>query len=470
MPVSQAARRSGALGLCCAANGMLFLDVSTVNVALPSFQQGLGATPSDLSWILAGYLLTFGLFLVPGGRLGDVYGRRTMFLVGTALFAASSVAAGLASTPLWLIAGRLCQGAAGGLLGPQLVGLVQQMFTGRERARALGAYSAVTAAATALGPVLGGLLIDLGGPDDGWRWAFLVNIPIVAVLLAAAPALLPGRPGGSATARRSLDVVGSGLLGIAVFAVLLPLVEAGNGPGGVPWWSGGGGLVALALFVGWERRYRAAGHEPLVGREVLGSAGFRPGVVLGSAYLAGSTGIFLVLTVFAQQGLGYSALQAGLASVPYAVGSVAGALAGGRLVGRDRRAVASGAVAMIVGLAGTALVVWVSDGPLTGVWTAPSLLVAGLGSGLVITANQVLTLQHVPTEQGGTASGLQQTAQRVGSAVGVAATAAVFFDRLSRPGGGYGDAAAAGLLTAAAFVVVALGVAVLGPARRLGPG
>ncbi|MBW0105091.1 MFS transporter [Pseudonocardia sp. KRD291] len=470
MPVSASARRSGALGLCCAANGLLFLDVSTVNVALPSFQRGLGAGPEDLSWILAGYILTFGLFLVPGGRLGDVLGRRAVFLAGAALFALFSIAAGLATTPQWLIAGRLLQGAAGGLLAPQLVGLIQQMFDGRERARAFGVYGAVTAAATALGPVLGGVLIDLGGPDDGWRWAFFVNVPVVAVMLAAAPALLPRR--GPERTRRSLDVVGSLLLGTAVFAVLFPLVEAGDG---APRWSAGAGVVVLGLFVAWERRYRARGREPLLGREVLTSPGYRPGVVIGSAYLAGSTGIFLVLTVYAQQGLGYTALAAGLASVPYALGSVAGALAGGRLVGRDTRAVATGSAAMIVGLAGTALVVWRAGGPLTGVWTALPLLVAGLGSGLVITANQALTLAHVPPAHGGTAAGLQQTAQRIGSAVGVVTTSAVFFGRLDAPGPGpghghgygYGTAAATGLLAAAAFVVVALGVALLGPARRL---
>ncbi len=464
MPVSWGTRRAGALGLCCAANGMLFLDVSTVNVALPSFQRGLGAGPEDLSWILAGYILTFGLFLVPGGRLGDVFGRRTMFLGAAGAFAACSVAAGLATTPSWLIVGRLFQGAAGGLLAPQLVGLIQQLFAGRERARAFGVHGAVTAASTALGPVLGGLMIDLGGPDDGWRWAFFVNVPVVVLMLAAAPVVLPRR--GPGRTRRSLDAVGTGLLGVAVFAVLYPLVEAGDGAR-APWWSLAAGAGALGLLALWERRYRAGGGEPLLGPEVLASPGYRAGVVLGSAYLAGSTGIFLVLTVFAQRGLGYTALQAGLASVPYALGSVGGALAGGRLAGRGTRAVTTGAASMIAGLAGTALVVWLRDDPLTGVWTALPLLVAGLGSGLVITANQALTLAHVPAEHGGTAAGLQQTAQRIGSAVGVVATATVFFGLLGGPGRGYGTAAAAGLLTAAAFVVVALGIAVLGPARRL---
>lgn len=463
MPLSSTTRRWGALGLCSAANGMLFLDISTVNVALPSFQRGLGATPSDLAWILAGYLLAFGLFLAPGGRLGDARGRRRVFVAGASLFGAASLLCGLAPSPSWLVAGRLAQGAAGGLLAPQLVGLLQQLFKGGARARALAVHSAVTAGATALGPVLGGLLIDLGGPDDGWRLAFLVNVPVVAVLLAGAPRLLPAHPGTGR--RRSLDPVGTLLLAGAVACVLLPLVEAGREVSGPPWWTVAG-VALLGPFAWWERRHRAAGHEPLADPSVLRSPGFRPGLLVGGCYLAGSTGIFLVLAVYAQSGLGYTALQAGLASVPYAVGSVAGALAGGRLAPRGNRAVVAGGAAMVLGLAGTAAVVRFAGGPLTGVWTAPSLLVAGLGSGLVITANQVLTLAHVPVGSGGTAAALQQTVQRIGSAVGVAATAAVFFALLGSPASGYGPAAAAGLLTAAGFVTVALGAAVLGPARR----
>ena len=252
-----------------------------------------------------------------------------MFLVGAALFAVCSVAAGLATTPLWLIVGRLLQGAAGGLLAPQLVGLIQQIFASAERARAFGVYGAVTAAATALGPVLGGILIDVGGPDNGWRWAFFVNVPDRGrnADRGARAAALPRTLDHTTVPRCRRDhSARSG----AVVAVLLPLVEAGRR-------SRAGTLVEprdRRLRARAVRRVGAAGTGPVgasrcSGREVLASPGFRPGVVLGSAFLAGSTGIFLVLTVFAQQGLGYSALQAGLASVPYAVGSVAGALAGG---------------------------------------------------------------------------------------------------------------------------------------------
>jgi MFS family permease len=179
-------RRWWALGVCMAAGVMIFIDVSIVNVALPSLQQGLGASSAELSWVVAGYALTFGLFLVPGGRLGDARGRRRMFFAGLIAFAASSVLAGLAPVAWVLVLARLLQGAAGGALNPQILGLIQTMFSGRERGSAFGIFGAVNASSTAIGPLIGGLLIALGGPDVGWRFVFLVNLPFgIAALVFA---------------------------------------------------------------------------------------------------------------------------------------------------------------------------------------------------------------------------------------------------------------------------------------------
>jgi MFS family permease len=429
-------RRWKALAVCMLAGVMIFVDVSIVNVALPSFTAGLGASPTDLSWIVAGYTLTFGLALVPGGRLGDGRGRKRMLVAGLVLFALASLAAGLAATPLWLVVARLVQGVAGGLVNPQLLGLIQQMFAGGERGTAFGIFGAVNASSTAVGPLLGGLLIELGGPQEGWRWVFLVNLPLALVALVLAPRLLP-------------------------------VVLAERDPAAAPWWTAGVGLAVGVAFVAWERRYARQGREPLLNERVLRSPGYVLGTGLGTLYMAGSTAIFFVLTVYLQQGLGYSALLAGLATMPYAVGSALAAAWGGRIVGRvGRPLVVAGTVVMAAGITATLLIVRARTDPSTGLLTALPLFVAGLGSGLVITPNQALTLQDVPVDQGGTAGGMQQTSQRIGSSIGIALVATVFFTVLSASGQQFGTALAAGLLVVLVCVLAAFALGLADVLRR----
>ena len=458
-----------ALAVCMLAGVMIFVDVSIVNVALPSFTTGLGAGPADLSWIVAGYTLTFGLALVPGGRLGDGRGRKRMLVAGLVLFALASLAAGLAASPLWLVVARLVQGLAGGLVNPQLLGLIQQMFTGAERGTAFGVFGAVNASSTAVGPLLGGVLIELGGPQEGWRWVFLVNLPLALVALVLAPRVLPADPARRGRARTSLDPVGATLLGVAVLGVLLPVVLAERDPAAAPWWTAAIGLAVGVAFVAWERHYARRGREPLLDERVLRSPGYVLGTGLGTLYMAGSTAIFFVLTVYLQQGLGYSALLAGLATMPYAVGSALAAAWGGRIVGRiGRPLVVVGTVVMAAGITATLLIVHTRTDPSTGLLTALPLFVSGLGSGLVITPNQALTLQDVPVDQGGTAGGMQQTSQRIGSSVGIALVATVFFAVLAASGQQYGTALAAGLLVVLLCVLAAFALGLADVLRRRG--
>ncbi|MEJ2887109.1 MFS transporter [Actinomycetospora aeridis] len=456
-----------ALAVCMLAGVMIFVDVSIVNVALPAFREGLGATPADLSWIVAGYTLTFGLALVPAGRLGDGRGRTRVLVAGIVLFALASLAAGLAQTPLWLVVARLVQGLAGGLVNPQLLGLIQQLFSGRERGTAFGVFGAVNATSTAVGPLLGGLLIELGGPAEGWRWIFLVNLPLGLAAVVLALRVLPADPARSERSRTSLDPVGALLLGVAVLGVLLPVVLAERDPAAAPWWTAAVGLAVGVGFVAWERAHARRGHEPLLNERVLRSSGYVLGSALGTLYMAGSTAIFFVLTIYLQQGLGYSALLAGLATMPYAVGSAVAAAWGGRIVGRvGRPLVVAGTVVMAAGITATLLVVRFRTDPSTGLLTALPLLVAGIGSGLVITPNQALTLQCVPTDQGGTAAGMQQTAQRLGSSVGIALVASVFFAVLAASGQRFGVALAAGLGVVLVCVLAACGLGLADVLRR----
>ncbi len=441
------------LGLCLAAGFMTLLDVSIVNVALPSIQSGLGASPAALSWVVSGYALTFGLVLVPAGKLGDVRGRGRMFVIALAAFTLASVLAGAARTPLWLVVARLLQGAAGGMLNPQVLGLIQQQFRGDERARAFGAFGAVIGISTAVGPLLGGVIIELAGSAAGWRWVFLVNVPIGLVALVVAMRVLPREPvRGRAAGGRGGDPVGVLLLGGGIVCLLLPLVESG---GGRNWFLLAISAALLAAFVAWEHRYRLRGHSSLVDLRLFTTGSYSFGVGLGLLYFAGFTGIFFVLAVYFQRGLGYSAFQAGLALTPFAVGSAVASALGGRLVRRfGRRLVLTGLVAALVGLLATELLLGLRLGPRAGLVTALPLLLAGAGSGLVISPNQTVTLSEVDVAHGGTAAGVQQTGQRIGSAIGTAAASGLFFGTLSTAG--YAAAIATGLVVSVCFVAGAL--------------
>ncbi|GAA3738232.1 MFS transporter [Streptomyces tremellae] len=449
-----------ALAVCLVAGFMTLLDVSIVNVALPSIRAGLHTPESDLQWVVSGYALAFGLFLIPAGRLGDARGRRAVFIVGLVLFTLSSAACGLAQNSLWLVIARLAQGVAGGMVSPQISALIQQMFKGRERGTAFGAFGTVVGVSTAVGPLLGGLLIQAAGPTEGWRWVFYVNLPIGVVCVVLARMLLPDTPSAGRVRLRDLDPVGVLLLGAGVCALLLPFVEEQQ-------WKGGGKyllvLVAaalLAVFVAWEARCSARGVQPVVRLSLFRIRSFWMGSSLILLYFAGFTSIFFISTLYLQSGLRYSALLAGLAITPFAMGSGLAAGIGGRLVGRfGRPLVAVGLAMVVVGLGGTALAVHQVGGRGVGWAMAAPLLFAGLGSGLVIAPNQTLTLSEVPVDTAGSAGGTLQTGQRVGSSIGIAAVGSVFFAQVG--GDGWRTAYDHGLIVSVAFVAAALVVALI---------
>lgn len=381
-------RRGAALGVGLVAVFMTVLDVSIVNVAIPSMDRALDVAPSDVQWVLAGYTLTFGLMLVPGGRFGDRHGRRTVFVVGVALFTITSVTAGLAPTVSWLIASRLLQGAAAGLINPQVTGLIQELFPRSQRGRPFGLLGAAVSISTAAGPLLGGLLIHVGGAEHGWRWVFFINVPLGVSAAILGWRLLPQRAQKIPDHHR-FDPVGLLLLGAGVLLVLLPLVQQ-HWQGPARWLTLPAGLLTLAAFVGWERWY-ARRHEPLFDPRLLGIRSYRFGVLIGLLYFGGFTSIFFVLTVYLQNGLGHSALAAGLASTPFTVGFAITSVVGGRFVRRfGRPLVALGLATVAVSLVVVVLVVnRVPPGATVSWWTATPLLVAGLGSGLVVTRTRL---------------------------------------------------------------------------------
>ncbi|MFD0970509.1 MFS transporter [Plantactinospora endophytica] len=453
---------------------MTLLDVSIVNVAIPSIDRAIRADPSDLQWILSGYALTFGLMLVPAGRFGDVRGRRNVFILGLALFTVTSAAAGLAESPAWLIGARLLQGAAAGLVNPQVIGLIQQLYRGAARSRPFGLLGATIGISTGVGPLLGGALIELGGQHLGWRLVFFVNVPVGIATIVFAWRLLPTAPARRAV-RKGLDPVGVLLLGLGVVLLLLPLVQRQQWHGPIKWLLIPGGLLVLLGFVGWELRYRRH-REPLFDLALFRLRSYSLGTLIGLLYFGGFVAVFFLFTLFLQSGLRYSALEAGVAITPFAVGSAITAALGGRIVNRfGRPLVAVGLATVALGLGGVILALHFVPGHGAPFATAVPLLVSGLGSGLVITPNQNLTLSEVPVAQAGSAAGMLQTGQRIGAAAGIAGVGAIFFSTLAQTHDGWSRAFRDALLATIGFVLIALVAAIVDswterPGTPAGPG
>jgi EmrB/QacA subfamily drug resistance transporter len=450
---------------------MALLDTTIVNVALPSVQAGLGAGPSALQWIVSGYMLTLGLTLIPAGRIGDRIGHHRMYVVGLGLFTVASLACGLAQNPGQLIAARAVQGLGAGLFFPAIAALIQLLYAGPARGRAFGALGAVIGLSTALGPLAGGLLIQAAGVEHGWRWVFLVNVPIGLVAVPLAALLLP-RDAGQRD-RQRLDPVGLGLLSLALLALLVPLIEGQRR--GWPTWTYAclaGSVLLLVALAWWLVRLERRGGDPLIPPHLLRDRAFAAGTVLALVYFAGFTSVFFALSILWQDGLGHSALAAGLVTLPFPAASLVTAALSDRFSARLGRTVLVLGCAMVAaGLLGVLLVLHVTSPDPSGWQLTLPLLVAGLGNGLFIAPNIDFVLSAVPPREAGAASGVLNTGQRVGAAIGIAVIGTILFGTLDIAGPG--DVArafvhSAELATAASagMVLVAL-VLVFGLPRRL---
>jgi MFS family permease len=425
-----AKRRAFAVSIAVAV--LTILDLSKVNVGLPSIQKALGTGPTELQIIVAGYALAFGLALVPGGRLGDVLSRRTMFLVGLAVFTLFSLLCALAPTAGILLIARFLQGVGAGLQMPQVLGLAQELYQGEARGRALGVYGASVGLGTALGPTIGGALIALGGEQNGWRLIFWMNVPLGALLLVLAARVFPR--GQNRTEGASLDPGGVVLLGLTVVTFMVPFVlttgQAGDDP--LRWLSLVAAAGLLVAFLAWERRYRARGRTPAVDVDLFRHSSYRNGLIVATAWFAAGPATFLLNTLLLQEGLGIAPVFAGMVTIPFALASAASSYVAGRLVNRYGRAlVVVGLLVAAIGFA-LSLAAAVLTPPALAPWLmAAGLLVAGAGGGSVVSPNQTLTLSEVPVAEGGVAGSVAQVGQRVRTAIGVAGVSAVFFTILN---------------------------------------
>ena len=440
------------------------LAVSSVNVILPAVSQDLSAGTAGLQLVVSGYSLVFGVVLVPAGRAGDVMGRGRIFVIGMILFGVGSLASGLAPDVVTLNLARVVMGVGSGLLNPQVSGMIQQFYSGESRGRAFGLFGAVIGVSVAVGPVLSGGLIGWLRDDWGWRASFLINVPLVLLGVWAAHRYLPDsawhrQDGGSAAGRGrvDLDPVGMVLLAAGTLLIMIPFMEASAGAW--VWCLEAAGIGIVSAWVAWERRYRARGGAPMVDLSLLTIPSFAYGSLAIAVYFLGYTSVWIIVAQYVQAGLGSTALVSGAVGVPAALaGSVAAAVAGRRVIRVGRVMVLGGMAAGMAGLlASVGIIHMHARAGWSPWWLTLTLLLLGVGQGLVVSPNQTLSLVDVPLEYAGAAGGILQTGERIGTSIGIAAITGLTF-RVSHSSG-WDVAAQAGLLAVVAAISVSAAVA-----------
>lgn len=405
---------------------LVVLDFFIVNVALPSMQQELQATNAELQWVVAGYGLATATGLVAGGRLGDMFGRRRMFMLGLFLFTLTSVGCGFAPTATTLVAARVAQGLAAALLQPQVLAMLSSSYTGAARAKSFAAYGVVLGLAATLGQLVGGALIAADWGGLGWRTCFLVNVPVGLAALAAAPRTLAPMAGHLGS--RSLDIAGMLLIAASAVGLVLPLVE-GHAAGWPAWtFAVLGASVVLLVALSVQQKWREArGQDPLVPGALRGNKQFIAGLVTAMVFYAGNASLYFVVALHLQQARGLSPLASGIVFSVLAAGFFATSMAAPWLAKRFGRApIAEGAVL----LAAAHLLQCLNleaGGAATALFGMLLLAVQGAGLGVVMAPLSSAVLAWVPARHAGVASGLFATVQQVGNALGVALIGLFFF-------------------------------------------
>ena len=415
--------RWAVLAIVLVAEVMDLIDGTIVNVAAPSIRADLGGSATTLQWLGAAYTLAFAVLLITGGRLGDRYGRRRLFMVGIVGFTAASALCAAAPSPEALIALRAVQGAFGALLIPQGFGMIRQVFAEDEITKAFAAFGPVIGLAAVASPIIGGALVDADLLGTGWRAIFLVNVPLGASGLAGALRVMPPTP---ADRGARLDPGGATLVTLASLALIYPLVQGREV--GWPLWCFallGAGVAAFAAFTGYERRHR---DRALIAPSLLRNGAFTSGLLVAVCFFAAMIGLNLVLSLFCQLGEGFSPLRTGLTLAPFAVGVALTAPASYPLAQRfGRLSMQAGFGVMALGLVVLAVMV---DGAGEGVssWTlVPGELLAGMGMGVGLPPLFDFILAGVAEHEVGSASGVLNAVQQLGSALGIAVLATIFF-------------------------------------------
>jgi EmrB/QacA subfamily drug resistance transporter len=404
-----------------AANTMDLLDATIVNVAGPSIRRDLGGGQSSIQWLSAAYTLAFAVLLIAGARLGDIAGRRRMFVLGLAGFTLMSAACALGQDMGTLIAFRALQGGFGAVMIPQGFGMLKQVFDDEELGKATRLFGPATGLAMLGAPILAGALIDANLWGSGWRLVFLINVPLGLIAL---PLAIRALPDGVSHPDLKLDVVGIWLIGLALVAIIYPLIQ-GQGAGWPPWTYAmlAAGVILLVVFVRFERR---RGHNALIEPSLLTNRLYLSGVAVMLAVFSAFGGLLLCVSLYGQLGRGWSPIRAGLSLTPMVIGLIAGMVVSGMFVQKlGRRLLHVGVVIIATGTTTLGLMLGASNSAST--WLlVPGLFLVGVGVGTVLGQLIQFILAAVSMNEVGSASGVMEASQQLSTALGVAVLATIF--------------------------------------------
>ncbi|WP_035750198.1 MFS transporter [Arthrobacter sp. 35W] len=424
--------RSIALISLFLASFMELLDATIVNVALPQIETSLGAQNAELQWMVASYTLALAIGLITGSRLGDIYGRKKIFITGLVVFTLASVLCGMAMNPEMLIASRALQGFASAAMIPQVLSSLQVMYKPAERAGAMAGFSALAGVAAVSGPIVGAILTDANIFGWGWRTIFFVNVPVGIFAVICAIRFVPE---SVAPKRHKLDIPGVVVLAVGMFAILYPLTMGREE--GWPLWTWlclGAGILVLVGFVVLQHREEKNGGEPLVKVSLFKNRSFAAGIALMFLFFIPMNGFFLIQTLFLQLGLGYSILTAGLTMIPFSVMvPILAGLSAAILAKKIGRVVLQlGPLVLAAGFVVLIFTVQAAGGDVTPWHLIAGLALSGAGFGMVVAPVGIFVLSEVPTHSAGSASGLFNTTSQLSGALGVAIVGTLFFDNLTR--------------------------------------
>ncbi|WP_326825164.1 MFS transporter [Streptosporangium sp. NBC_01756] len=418
--------RWAALAVILAAEVMDLLDAMVTNIASPTIQAELGGTAATIQWLGAAYTLSMAVGLITGGRLGDIFGRRRMFLIGAVGFTVGSLLCAIAQSPELLVGARVVQGLFGAVMLPQGLGMIKEMFPPKEMGAAFGMFGPVMGLSSVGGPILAGWLIDADFFGTGWRMIFLINLPLG---LAAVIAGLRFLPESRSPHPLRLDVPGVILASVAGLLLVFPLVQGRED--GWPVWSFvmmGASVVVFAGFGWFESRKSRTGGDPLVVPSLFRKRAFTGGLLTGLVFFSAMSGFMLVFNLYTQIGLGYSTLKAGLVMIPWSLGMVAGFGLAQTVARFGRKVLQGGVLVMTLGTLGVLLTITMTGATVTAWQFVPALAVAGIGMGLLMAPFFDIVLAGVEQHETGSASGTLTAVQQLGGAFGVALLGTVFFD------------------------------------------
>jgi MFS family permease len=423
-------RRWFALAVVLGGTLLVMMAISLVTLAIPAMRLSLHASFGQIQLVIAGYTLVYAIFLIAAGHLGDLLGRKHMLIAGVVLFTLSAAACGLAPNTPTLIAARMLQGLGGALMYPQFLTIIQDAFEGHERDLALGAFGAMIGIGVVIGQVVGGAVISLDIAGQSWRPAFLLLVPIGAVLLIAAWLMLDNRRNAEA---HRLDGIGVVALGIALSLFIVPLV-AGRDAGWPVWMLAAlvASIPAFGLFVWYEHRRSKGGLAPLLDPALFRRRAFVVGCLMGMAFMTSVAGFLFTLSITLQVGAGFSPLAVGLAEAPLGVAFFVASLLVPRLVnGLGRHVLTLGYAVLALGILTTLAVTRASGEHLSLLALVPGLVIMGIGQGLGLAPLIGTVLSGVRREDMGAVAGALPTSFQVGQVLGIAVIGLVFFVALA---------------------------------------